>query len=316
MRKIIAVGDLHGDIYRLIRVLSEQSVIDGNTLEWTVQAENCDLVLLGDYVDWRGEPLEGPYQEWPLGPKKLVEFIYKLYQDNAKLRQEKNFRGRFYPLLGNHEGMMLEGHEIMKRLSELKNKPLQSFQTASAWVDSFVREQLSLKEEEDLMHFLNWYEQGGDKTIQSFGGLPLWFQAVEGEIGIFLRGLPLGVVVNEKLFCHSVPDEKTCWIPIHKQVLSEDSVGKKIREQFLWGRKLWGYDAFLGAPTKPFTESEVDEMLGKMEVKAVLVGHTSLHREKPYFLYGGKIINLDTHGIPGSQAYIEEYEEMVQKTER
>lgn len=315
MRKIIAVGDLHGDVHRLIRILKEESVIDEITLQWTSTAEKCDLVLLGDYVDWRGEPLEAPYLEWPQGVKKLIEFIYSLFQQNSRLREEKNFQGRFYPLLGNHEGMMLEGFEIINKLSDSKNKSLQLFQTASDWVDFFTKESLSLKEEEQLMRFLNWYEQGGDKTIQSFGDLHSWVKMMEGEIGNFLRALPLGVVVNEKLFCHSVPDDKSCWVPIYKYELPSDGHGKRIRDQFLWGRKLWGYDAFLGAPTKAFTEKEVDEMLEKMEVKGVFVGHTSLHKSKPFHLFGGKIVNLDTHGIPGSQAYVEEYEEKVSQME-
>jgi hypothetical protein len=302
-RKLIAIGDLHGDFHRLVRLLSEQNILDPDRLEWKPEADNVDVILLGDYIDWRGEPLEGPYSEWHLGSKRILDLIFKLSKELEELQKKKKNRSNFYPLLGNHDEMMLQGHAIMKKLSKEENQNLANFPDAESWVETFSRLPLSAEEEQDFLRFLNWYEQGGDRTIQSFGGLDAWLSAMEGELGDFLRKLPIAVVVNGKLFSHSVADERQYWVPAE----TLNHADEKTREQFLWGRKVWGYDAWLGVPTNPLTEGDVDEMLERLGVKSVVVGHTSLRKDQPYFHFGGKIINIDTHGIPGSKAFVEEY---------
>ena len=81
-RKLIAVGDLHGDYFRLIRILKEENVIivkDKDNFEWNPEANSVDVVTLGDYCDWRGEPLEGPITEWIYGSKKDFRSPYKSY---------------------------------------------------------------------------------------------------------------------------------------------------------------------------------------------------------------------------------------------
>lgn len=308
MRKLIAVGDLHGDYYRLIRILRDEQVLDPVSLDWSTEFENADIILLGDYVDWRGEPLEGPREEWPQGPCRLVEFILSLWEQARQLIGKKNSKGRFYPLYGNHDAMMLEGRQILLKFSDQEPGLLERFTTIQEVLQHLTSAPLNFEQENDLLRLLNWVQQGGDKTMQSFGGLQGWLGAMEGKTGNFLRNLPLAVVVNEKLFSHSLPDHREFWIPLTDHQTKSKDEYEKLREQYIWGRKVWGYDAFAGGETSPFTEEEIDEMLSKLQVKGAVIGHTSLHQKGPYFHLGGKIINIDTHGIPGSQAFVEMYE--------
>lgn len=286
-----------------MRILSEAGALDSKTLRWTDAAANCDVVLLGDYVDWRGEPLEGPHDEWPQGPRRVVEFILDL----SLQQKDRRTRGRFHPLLGNHDAMMLEGYQILEEFCRQEPGLLERFEKPDALLHYFSGTRRNFEEEDKLMRFLNWYQQGGDATIASFGGMRAWLGAMGGRIGDFLRNLPVAVVVNQKLFCHSIPDSKEYWVRPDDRAAKSREDYPQLREQYLWGRKVWGLDAFKGIKTRPLSEDEVDEMLAKLKVKAVVVGHTSLHQKSPYFHYGGKIINLDTHGVPGSQAFIEEY---------
>lgn len=306
-RKLIAVGDLHGDYYRLIRVLSEEKFLDPKKITWTEEASRADIILLGDYVDWRREPLEGPKEEWPQGPRRLIELIHKLYTEHQERSKDKSFHGRFFPLTGNHDQMMIESFDLIEELGQKSPETLEKTEDIGEIVNQLGFEASDPKNAESLMRILNWYEQGGHETIVSFGGLQGWRKAMKSPLGEFLRKLPVAVVINKKLFCHSVPDTKELWTPIPEgKPVYEES--KETRDQYLWGRKVWGYDAFRGKATKPFTEKEIDEMLDAFGVNAVVIGHTTLHQKQPYLHFGGKVINLDMHGIPGSKPFIEEYE--------
>ena len=43
-----------------------------------------------------------------------------------------------------------------------------------------------------------------------------------------------------------------------------------------------------------------------MNAEKVFVGHTPFYRTGPFFAYKGKVVDLDTHGVPGSSPYVEE----------
>lgn len=314
-RKLVAVGDLHGDFYRLVRILSEQNFLNPDTLEWTPEAGGGDVILLGDYVDWRGEPLEGASTEWLSGARRIVELLYSLSGQLEKLRKT-GFHGCFYPLLGNHDEMMLDGYSFVKKLVGEEPSFLDRFLESEDFINFHSAQPLGLAQEDDFLDFVNWHSQGGKNTIRSFGGLSAWFSAMEGNLGNFLRSLPLTVAINKKLFSHSIPDSKKYWIPLHRKNPDSPEEYAKIREQYLWGRRVWGYDVFEGAPAKPLTEEEIDEMLKRLGVKSVVVGHTPLSHGEPYFHFGGKVINLDTHGIPGSPGFVEEYTLFEKKKKR
>ena len=311
-RLLVAIGDLHGDYFRLIRLLRENELLLPGTTAWNPARDNVDLILIGDYVDWRNEPLEGPKEEWVAGARRIIETLYSLHAQLEKLReQEEGFQSQLYTILGNHDEMMLEAHTLFEFM-ELEN--LKTF-LESVGNNVHVRQAiqglgLGPGEVEKVLKFLNWYVQGGQATIEGYDSIEAWKDSMDGDMGNFLRKyLRLGVVVNNRLFAHTTPDPRQFWRPITEIMALPDPHYRQAKEAFLWSRKVWGYDYCTGSRTVPFSSEEMDEMLEGMGVKGVVVGHTPLpHDGKPVIAYDGRVINIDLHAFPGSEAFIETYQ--------
>ncbi|MBI2252393.1 MAG: metallophosphoesterase, partial [Armatimonadetes bacterium] len=214
LRKIIAIGDLHGDYHRLARILKENNILMENN--WNPQADYLDLILIGDYVDWRGEPLEGDRETWIKGPKAILDLIKNLSESLKNLKKENNLKSNFYPLLGNHDQMMLDALNIFNflDLEEVNFIALNSWQFYK--IKKYLLERkINQAGEETVLNFLNWFYQGGEVTLKSFGGLEIWRKELAGYLGSFLKNdLNLFVKVNQKFFSHSIPDDKKYWKPL------------------------------------------------------------------------------------------------------
>lgn len=282
-----------------------------DTLDANPDANNVDLIFIGDFVDWRGEPLEGDSEDWIEGSQRIVNLVLKIHKDYEALRKEDaTFQSYVYPILGNHDEMMLEAPRIFSILREADIELI----TSSSHQYSQLRKNLQgmgLGPEhiEIVLRFLNWYLQGGSYTIQGFGSLRNWFEAMDGELGQFLREqLRLGVVVNHRLYAHSMPDIVDFWRPIEEIPTLSPELRDKAKEAYIWGRKLWGFDYVSGTRTRPFTQKEVEEFLERVGVQGLVVGHTPMSCPDPYFAFDGRVINIDLHGVPGSKAFIEFYE--------
>ena len=312
MRTLISMGDMHGENYRLVRLMRESDLLLPGTYAWNPQQNQVDLILIGDYVDWRNEPLEGPDDEWPRGSRKILEILYALHRELEQLRQTvPGFKSNLYTILGNHDEMMLEAHQIFSflevdRLDEFLTNMGHSIQVKHA-IQALG---LGPGQVERVLKFLNWYVQGGQATIQGYEGLGKWKEEMDGEMGAFLRQyLRLGVVVNNRLFAHTVPDYREFWRPIEEIVALPESGYRRAKEAFLWSRKVWGFDYCTGSRTAPFSSEEIDEMLLGMAVEGLVVGHTPLpHDGKPVIAHGGRVINIDLHAYPGSEALIQTYQ--------
>lgn len=310
-RLLVAIGDLHGDYFRLLRLLRENDLLLPGTTAWNPDRKNVDLIMIGDYVDWRNEPLEGPKDEWVQGARRIIETLFALHRQLDKLReQDKDFQSQIYTLLGNHDEMMIEAHTLFQfmELPQLE-KFLESVGNNVHVRQAIQGLGLGPGDVEKVLKFLNWYVQGGQATIEGYEGIEHWKDAMDGSMGDFLRRhLRLGVVVNNRLFAHTAPDPKQFWKPIGEIMELPDLAYKQAKEAFLWSRKIWGYDYCTGSRTVPFTSEEMDEMLSGMGVKGVVVGHTPLpHDGKPVMAYDGRVINIDLHAFPGSEAFIETY---------
>ncbi|MEW6280167.1 MAG: metallophosphoesterase [Candidatus Eremiobacterota bacterium] len=309
-RTVVAIGDLHGDYYRLRRLLLENNILLPDTDAWNPEANKVDLVLIGDYVDWRNETLEGPREDWVAGARRILELLYSLHQDVVRLTAaEPGFDSQMYALLGNHDDMMLEAHKVF---TFIEFEQLESFlgNVGQTPVKRAIHELgLSPTNVERLLKFLNWFVQGGEATIKGFEGLAEWKQAMDGGLGDFLRRyLRIGVVVNGKLYAHTAPDNRDFWRPLEDIVGLPDSSWRQAKESFLWSRRVWGYDYYTGTRTAPFTDEELDDMLGGIGVNGLVVGHTPLTREgRPVVAYDGRVVNIDLHGFPDSAALVEEY---------
>lgn len=315
-RSLVAVGDLHGDFHRLMRYLRESDLLLPGTHAWNPDQKRTDLILIGDYVDWRGEPLEDPYGgeggDPAAGAYEILKLVRTLHRELELLRREDgDFDSRIYALLGNHDDMMLEAHKVF---SFMEVQTLEDLLAPPRHYPTIKRRILDMgltgQQVERVLKFINWFVQGGEVTMAGFGGMAAWKEEMDGELGGFLRRyLRLGAVVNEHLFVHTVPDHPRFWQPLEAIVRLPDPEYLQAKESLLWSRKVWGYDYYTGTRTPPFTEEELDEMLRAMGVKGMVVGHTPMTRgREPLVAYGGRVINIDLHGIPNANALVWVYD--------
>jgi len=309
-RKTVAIGDLHGDYDRLIRIMEENHMLIEGTWVWNPEADNIDFVLIGDYVDWRGEPLEGDPARWEEGPKRILHLLYYLHHKLEEYRSiDPNFQSHIYPILGNHDQMMLDAMSVFEFMDFDQLNTVIRFKQNYVPLKKYLNEiRLDYEQIEKVMKYLNWFYQGGEKTIKGFGGLEIWKEEMESELGNFFKEkLLLGAVVNNRLYSHSLPDRREFWKPIEEiyEMPSREKI--RAREAFIWGRRIWGIDAYTNMKTPRPEIKEIDDMLSRMGVKGAVVGHTPMLRREPVIDYEGRIINIDLHGIPGSGAFVEEY---------
>jgi predicted MPP superfamily phosphohydrolase len=90
---VLVVGDIHGCIRQLERLLQHENVLTKN-LEWL--AENETLVFIGDYTD-RGE--DGV---------ACIELVMHLEAEAAK------GSGQVFALLGNHDMLFLGAKKVWR----------------------------------------------------------------------------------------------------------------------------------------------------------------------------------------------------------
>jgi len=309
-RKVVAIGDLHGDFFRLIRILKEEDVIKINkddVFEWNPDAKNVDVITLGDYCDWRGEPLEGPITEWIYGAKRILDLLISLQEDIDSLKEgDPDFKSNLFCIVGNHDQMLLEGYDAYNFFSD---EEIDFILSNSSFPNMLVQEFSSQREKvEMILKFLNWYQQGGEKTIASYGSKEAWEEYMEKSHKKFFLSLIVGIVVNNTLFSHSLPDSNQYWKPLDEILSLNDEERQEAVMEFTWGRRIWGYDVFSGQPVLPLTFQQVETMLSQMKVERSVVGHTPMRSLVPVIAFNGRIINLDLHGIPGSKTFVEEYE--------
>ena len=326
-RRLVVIGDLHGDYYRLVRILEEFKLVSYESKEnplsfkWNLPDVPTDVVLLGDYVDWRGEPLEGPADEWIFGSYRILLLLSHLKKEVGTLAPNL----RLFPLIGNHEDMMLKSfysyQKLLEKFTEEELLELIDVEDVSFFsvFRRGIERNMSQEELNLLMEFLNWYVQGGKATTEGFGGLKRWLEEMQaGPVRSFLDELILLLRLGDILISHTLPDD----FSLLKKLLTEgleslsDEEREKIRVQFLWSRGIWGIDAFSNRTTKAPRKEVIEDLLESVNLRLIVIGHTPLKRYigstseeslKPLVFFEGRIVNTDLHGIPMSEPYVEEY---------
>jgi len=181
--RTVAVGDVHGSIDGLSKILRVAELVDDD-LKWT--GGDATLVQLGDLLD-RGVLL-----------REVIELLMRLQQEAPASG------GRVTVLLGNHETMNLLGitrdvnrdayGEFVDQDSEDRRR--QAFATYTAFWRRRAAElgldaTISAEAEEQWMeiHPLGFFEY-----VEAFGP--------NGRYGAWLRERPAAVVVDNTLFIH------------------------------------------------------------------------------------------------------------------
>lgn len=245
--RILAIGDVHGDIERLMDCLYAAKIIDTNGV-WTADPKNTMVVQLGDQVDSHTRVVDGI--DWERVPDyEVIYFMDKLD------RQARLHGGRVISLLGNHEIMNTLGD--FSYVSAKSMDPLRHarFRPGGSIAQIMARRCVIVKI--------------GSVLFVHGGILPNHISMLEGNIHTanvlirkYLRGHPMSDEERETLHNAIIGESGILWTRVYTthgdiattidQVLRETGcsmicTGHNTVDQItpLYGGKLWFLDAGL-----------------------------------------------------------------------
>lgn len=98
--RMVCIGDVHGDLGRLVDILKVLRIIDSN-MQWIAEPSNTIVVQLGDQVD---SSSRGATEDWEtVNDVDVVKFM------DMVDRVARRSGGRVLSILGNHEIMNVMG---------------------------------------------------------------------------------------------------------------------------------------------------------------------------------------------------------------
>jgi hypothetical protein len=266
VRRIVAVGDVHGDYDAFVSLLRSAGVIDKSN-KWV--AGDTHLVQTGDCVD------RGP------DSRKVLELLFNLE------KQAERSKGMVHALLGNHEAMNIYGD-----LRYVSAGDFASYRTVQSeeMRDSAYEALADPKLKDDEPYRKKWYEEhplGWIEQRQAFGA--------DGKIGRVLLEQDAVVKVNDILFLHGGISEKYVSTPLA-------DLNSKIRAELRDFHLLEGgvamdgegplWDRRLALDPEPKIAGLVDSILTKFGVSHIVVGHTPTTGAVTPRL-GGRIMLID-----------------------
>lgn len=105
-KRVIAIGDLHGDLDLTLYLLKDIAKVIDNRGEWVAQPKDTVVIQLGDQIDSCRGNCEVPSQNGEDSPHDLVILKYFTYLH----KQAAKYGGAVISLLGNHELMNVAGN--------------------------------------------------------------------------------------------------------------------------------------------------------------------------------------------------------------
>ena len=119
-QRIIAIGDLHGDLSVTIKILKYAKIID-EKYNWIAEPPNTIVVQVGDQLDsCRPSNIikcgkNGDYKKNRKGDLFIFKFLYNINE------RAKKKGGKVINLLGNHELMNVEGDFRFQSKNDIKS---------------------------------------------------------------------------------------------------------------------------------------------------------------------------------------------------
>jgi hypothetical protein len=282
VRRIIAVGDVHGGYDELVRILRAAAVIDARD-RWT--GGDTYLVQTGDVLDRGAES------------RRALDLLRRLEREAAKSR------GRVVALVGNHEVM-----RVLGIVRDTNPAEIGAFRTArSGEIRDTVRQRWLASQRDAAA------ESGAPLDVAALTAkfdaeTPLGLVemlnafAPQGDYGKWIRGNAAAARINGILFLHGgvsprvaplgcaginagVRTDLTSGLeqmrqaPLESLSMSEDGP--------LWYRGLAREDEETFAP-------ELVKILETVGARAIVIGHTvsDTGRIRPRF--GGRVVQIDT----------------------
>ena len=274
VERVVAVGDVHGDLPQFTSVLRAAGVIDRDN-NWT--GGKAHLVQNGDLLD------RGP------DSRKLIELLMKLE------KQSREAGGEVHCLVGNHETMNLYGD--LRYVSAADYAEYQTDQSEA------LRDKAYKQHVEDMKHNPQTAGVQADDAYRrkwesthplGFVERQNYFSA-NGEYGKWIRTHNALVKINDMVFLHGGISPKYAKMSIRKM---NDEISKEMRdfsrleggvvmdqEGPLWYRGLAQDDERQLA-------SHVKAVLERLGVKTIVIAHTPTKgMVMPRF--DGKVLMID-----------------------
>ncbi|MBI5282056.1 MAG: metallophosphoesterase [Candidatus Solibacter usitatus] len=275
--RVVVVGDVHGDLDRLVDVLSMAGLV-GDRQEWT--GGTAQLVQLGDLVD------RGPRS------REVIEYLQKLEKEARKAQ------GRVWRLIGNHEAMRMFGDLrdvpaqeyglYANRKSQAAREKLYQLHIAQMEASGDPRKRLDLS----LGYRQQWEKEhplGEMELLQAF--------SAQGVYGKWLVEQRAALRLADTLFVHAGISPKYAeW--------SESRLNSRVKEELTAGGRQ-GEDAVcrdLEGPlwwrgfaqdSEASLEAHVGQLLSRHGVKRIIVGHVPTGGRGVVSRLGGKLVLAD-----------------------
>jgi hypothetical protein len=268
IERIIAVGDIHGDLGQFTKILKGTGLTDEN-LRWI--GGNTHLVQLGDVMD-RGDDA-----------KKIFDLIKRL-EGEAKAAG-----GRVHMLLGNHEEVNITGSafqyagymtigQFVSFLDPAERKKLEKAFRLERGETQFKNTALPLSlEDPDVAAF--WMEKMNDANFQ-----PKYQNAFYKNYGGWLLQHNAIIKINDVVFTHGGVAEKHAgadMAKMNKQIWEEMKI---VRSIVVDGKPTRGfYPKFVYQEDSPLwyrdlatrPEEDVDRILKALDACCIVIGHTT-----------------------------------------
>ena len=102
--RILVIGDIHGDFYRLLHIMINDLKVFDKDLRWIAEPKNTMIVQMGDQIDYCRSDCNVKKKSDKSDDISVLKLMTKL-----DMIASKN-GGRVLSLLGNHELMNVEGN--------------------------------------------------------------------------------------------------------------------------------------------------------------------------------------------------------------
>jgi hypothetical protein len=284
--RVVAIGDVHGAYEPFVAMLRGAGVIDARQ-RWV--GGRARLVQTGDILD------RGP------DSRKVMDLLRKLEGEASRAG------GRVHALLGNHEFMRLVGDWRYVSAGEFK-----AFQTGeSAGLRDRVHdlnaelaekraraEKKEFNEREYRAQFMKDFPLGYFDMQLAFGK--------DGDYGKWVRSRVAAVRINGVLFIHGGVSDAVANLgcdglnaEVGRDLGAAPVPADKITTLLSAKEEgpLW-YRGMASEPESAF-EPMLDSILKRLDVRAVVIGHTPVANGQITTRFGGRVVLIDTGMLNG-----------------
>ena len=273
VRRIVAIGDVHGDYQRLLELLRTAALVDAKNA-WT--GGDTHLVLTGAFVD-RGDH-----------SAQVLDLLMDLEP------QARKAGGRLHALIGNHEAMDLYGDlryvtkDDFFGFQQPNSKDLQDRQMRAA-LDDLKRQGTPPADE------IAWRKKFQDEHPLGWVEHRMAFQP-DGKYGKWIRQLNAIIKINDAVFLHGGISQKyaaSTRSEINTKVRKELADFTQLANGMVTDEEgpLWYRGMAQLAEDDQGMATLLPRVLATHQAQHIVIGHTPQLAVMPRF--GGKVIAID-----------------------